>query len=153
MSVPAQSTDVSNCRSSKGLRRFLGRSFLLAVTASAVLAFPASADINLVFGTYAADKPTETVKTFKPFLAYLADEMSENLGERVTISMQIARNYEDGIDDLVSGKVDFARFGPASYVTAKSRNAEISIIAMESKKGKRRSRVLSQSTKTVTSNQ
>ena len=134
MSVPTQSTDASNRCSSKRLRRVLGRGLLLAVTASALLAFPASADTNLIFGTYAADKPTETVKTFKPFLAYLADEMSENLGERVTISMQIARSYENGIDDLVTGKVDFARFGPASYVTAKSRNEDISIIAMESKK-------------------
>ncbi|MCP5075796.1 MAG: PhnD/SsuA/transferrin family substrate-binding protein [Rhodobacteraceae bacterium] len=98
---------------------------------------PALAEIDLVFGTYAADKPTETVRKFRPYLSYLADTMSERLGEQVNISMQIASNYDDGIEDLVAGRVDFARFGPASYVTAKDRQNGIGIIAMESKKGKK----------------
>ncbi|MCP5087852.1 MAG: PhnD/SsuA/transferrin family substrate-binding protein [Rhodobacteraceae bacterium] len=95
------------------------------------------ADIDLVFGTYAADKPTETVRKFRPYLSYLADTMSERLGERVSISMKIASNYDEGIENLVTGKVDFARFGPASYVTAKERQGGIRIIAMESQKGEK----------------
>ncbi len=124
------------------LRQF--RQLLSGAVIAAIVALPlsltpapAQADIELVFGTYAADKPTETVRKYRPYLSYLADAMSARLGEQVTISMQIASNYNAGIDDLVAGRVDFARFGPASYVTAKSRNNGIDIIAMESKKGKK----------------
>ncbi|SLN42126.1 Phosphate-import protein PhnD precursor [Roseovarius albus] len=97
-----------------------------------------NAEIQLTFGTYTADKPTTTVKKYKPFLDYLAQEMSEILEEPVFIKMKIASDYEAGINQLVSGKVDFARFGPASYVTAFTRNDGIRIIAMEAKKGKKR---------------
>ncbi len=98
-------------------------------------ASPAVSEIRLVFGTYAADKPSKTVRKFKPFLAYLADAMSERLGEQVIISMQISQDYEKGIDALATGNVDFARFGPASYITAKDQEPGIEIVVMESKKG------------------
>lgn len=97
----------------------------------------AHADITLVFGTYAADKPTATVRKFKPFLDYLSQEMTKALAEPVRIKIKIASEYTQGISDLVDGKVDFSRFGPASYVMAKERNPDIQIIAMESKKGKK----------------
>ena len=105
-----------------------------------VMAVPASADIDLVFGTYAADKPSTTVRKFKPFLRYLSEEMASILGEPVKIRMKIAKEYETGISHLANGDVDFARFGPASYVTVKERNAGIEIVAMESKKGTKRSK-------------
>jgi len=110
---------------------------IASVTLAALLtASPGAADLNLIFGTYTADKPTTTVRKFKPFLTFLAGAMSERLGEQVTISMAISRSY-NGIDALVQGQVDFARFGPASYVTAKQAEDGISIIAMESSKGKK----------------
>lgn len=102
------------------------------------LGSPALAEVQLVFGTYAADKPTTTVKTFKPFLNYLAQEMSKVLGYEVTIKMKIAKAYQEGIDHLADGDVDFARFGPASYITVFERDPGIQIVAMESKKGKKR---------------
>ena len=98
----------------------------------------ASAEISLTFGTYAADKPTVTVKKYRPFLRYLAAEMSKILGEPVTIRMKVAKEYETGIDHLASGGVDFARFGPASYIMVKERNPNVQIIAMESKNGGKR---------------
>lgn len=98
---------------------------------------PAYADINLIFGTYTADKPTDTLRKFKPFLKYLSKKMSVSLNEPVKISMKIASNYRQGVSDLVDGHVDFSRFGPASYVTAKNQDRNIQIIAMESKKGKK----------------
>lgn len=97
-----------------------------------------SAEVNLVFGTYAADKPTVTVKKYKPFLQFLARRMSVELGEPVTIRMKIAKTYSDGISQMASGDVDFSRFGPASYVTALRLNSDIQIIAMESKNGAKR---------------
>lgn len=98
----------------------------------------AKSDINLVFGTYATDKPTAVVMQFRPFLDHLSEAMSAQLGERIVIRMKIAKEYETGINDLVDGKVDFARFGPASYVTAKDLNPDIRIVAMELKNGKKR---------------
>ncbi|MEP2717847.1 PhnD/SsuA/transferrin family substrate-binding protein [Pseudophaeobacter sp.] len=99
---------------------------------------PARAEITLTFGTYAADKPTQTVRKYRPFLSFLADRLSERLGEKVSIKMTIAKEYEEGIRQLAEGEVDFARFGPASYVMVKDLNPQIRIVAIESKKGKKR---------------
>ncbi|WP_264214471.1 PhnD/SsuA/transferrin family substrate-binding protein [Leisingera thetidis] len=96
------------------------------------------AGTDLVFGTYAADKPTVTVKKYQPFLAFLSGRMSEELGEPVSIRLKIAKEYGEGIRQLASGEVDFARFGPASYVHVMKENPEIRIVAMESKNGAKR---------------
>jgi phosphate/phosphite/phosphonate ABC transporter binding protein len=97
----------------------------------------ALAEIRLIFGTYAADKPTETVRAMKPFLNYLGQELSKRFSQDVMITTQIAVDYDKGIADLVNGEVDFARFGPASYVTAKDINAGIQILAMEAVNGQK----------------
>ena len=97
-----------------------------------------SAEVTLVFGSYAADKPTETVRKYRPFLNFLAEEMSIRLSERVVIRMKIAKKYEDSIAQLANGTVDFARFGPASYVMAKQSNPNVQIVTMESVKGEKR---------------
>ena len=99
---------------------------------------PARAGIELVFGTYAADKPSATVRKYRPFLTFLETRMEVLLDDEVTIRLRISKDYEASIDDLATGRVDFARFGPASYVHAMDRNSGISIIAMESKKGEKR---------------
>lgn len=104
---------------------------------SCIFQFPAFAQVNLTFGTYAADKPTATARKFIPFVNYLANEMSLVLDEPVTIKIKIASQYSLAISDLTDGHVDFARFGPASYVTAKKQNPDIRIIAVETKKGKK----------------
>lgn len=111
---------------------------LVATALATVMAVPAMADINLVFGTYAADKPSTTVRKYKPFLKYLSQEMTKILGEPVNIKMKIAKEYEASISHLANGEVDFARFGPASYITVKEHNADIEIVAMESRKGEKR---------------
>lgn len=111
---------------------------LMIVLASTCIGHTAAiADINLTFGTYAAVKPTATARKFIPFLDYLAQEMTTILGEKVTIKIKISREYETGISDLTEGRVDFSRFGPASYVMAKEQNPGIQIIAMETKNGEK----------------
>jgi phosphonate transport system substrate-binding protein len=45
--------------------------------------------------------------------------------------MQVAKDYSQGIEHLASGKVDFSRFGPASYIEAKKANSGLRILAME----------------------
>ena len=93
-----------------------------------LLPMAAKADLTLTFGTYAADKPTETVRKYRPFLSFLADRMSDELGERVTIKMKISKEYEAGIKQLADGGVDFARFGPASYVHVVEKNPDIQLV-------------------------
>lgn len=129
--------DWISCRLSKSR---IGTQLAAIVVAAGLAVFPVAvqADITLTFGTYAADKPTDTVRKYHPFLTFLAKRMSEELGEPVTIKMKIAKEYEAGIRQLADGEVDFARFGPASYVHAVDRNADVQLVAMESKKGEKR---------------
>ncbi len=96
-----------------------------------------AAEVVLNFGVYSSDKPTEMVKKFRPILNLIDSRMEELLGEPVTIRMQVSKTYKQGVDNLISGKVDFARFGPASYVEAKILDPNIYILAMESVKGKK----------------
>jgi len=102
-----------------------------------LLPMKANADIQLKFGVYTSDKPSEMVKSFRPILNAIESGLANRLGEPVKIRMQVANSYEKGVDDLVSGAVDFARFGPASYITARESNPDIRILAIESKKGRK----------------
>ncbi|MBC8319032.1 MAG: PhnD/SsuA/transferrin family substrate-binding protein, partial [Desulfobulbaceae bacterium] len=96
------------------------------------------ADVSLSFGLYASDKPTVIVKQFRPIINYLESSLHEKLHEPVHIKIQVASSYEKGIRSLETGAVNFARFGPASYVEVKTRNQGVRIIAIESKKGSKR---------------
>ncbi len=89
------------------------------------------ADINLKFGVYTADKPTSVVNQFRPILNDIEKALSIEMRQPVTISMSVAKDYETGINDLVQGKVDFARFGPASYTLAHTQNSDLEILAVE----------------------
>ena len=101
-------------------------------------AMPASAQVELTFGAYADDKPSETVRQYLPFLGFLESRLEQEINQPVSIRLDIAKGYDESIRDLAEGRVDFARFGPASYVHAMDQNPGIGIIAMESKKGKKR---------------
>lgn len=90
---------------------------------------------QLTFGVYTSDAATEMVMKFAPVLQVLDAMLSERLGEPVETTLRVASTYEGGVDDLVGGRVDFARMGPASYVMAKELSPGIRILAIESKKG------------------
>ena len=109
----------------------------LPVILAAAWATPAQADLTLSFGVYSSDKPSSMVKQFRPILNVLEKKMSVIRGEPVQISMHVAKSYQQGLEDLVSGKVDFSRFGPASYITAKETDPGIEILAIESNKGQK----------------
>jgi len=98
----------------------------------------ALAEVSLNFGVYASDKPTTMVKKFKPILNDLEQIMSRELDEPVSIRMQVSNSYGNGIQALASGKVDFARLGPASYVSAVKLDPAVRLVAMESKNGSKR---------------
>lgn len=95
------------------------------------------AEVDLLFGLYTSDKPTELKKMFDPILKELEKKVSAKLGEPVKISIKFSKTYEQGVNALVEGNVDFARFGPASYTEAKKSNARLDILAVESIKGQK----------------
>ena len=119
------------------------RRTVLALAAAVVvgaLAAPLQANeppLRLNFGVYSSNKPSAMVRVFKPALKELERRMGERLGREVDIRMQIARDYERGITDLTEGRVDFSRFGPASYIEARRANPDLSILAMENEKNSR----------------
>ncbi len=97
----------------------------------------AVAEIKLSFGVYTADKPTVVVKEFKPLLKILEHSVGTHLGQAVKIKLQVASTYAAGIADISSGKVDFSRLGPASYIESKNQQPGIQILALEAKDGKK----------------
>lgn len=115
------------------VRAILGAAALVLSIAIAVQ--PARAGTVLVFGVYTSDKPTSMVNQFRPLLDALEDRLSDTLGEPVSIRMQIAKTYEEGLTDLIEGRVDFSRFGPASYIEAKQLEPDIDILAIEANDG------------------
>ncbi len=113
------------------------RTSLLATLPAILFSASAAADLDLRFGVYTADKPSAVVRQFRPVLSAIEKSMSRQRGEAVKIRMQVAKSYDEGVKDLVDGKVDFSRFGPASYIDAKRRNPGLSIIAAEANKGRK----------------
>ncbi|MBL4800634.1 MAG: PhnD/SsuA/transferrin family substrate-binding protein [Emcibacter sp.] len=101
------------------------------------LAFESQAEVKLTFGVYTSDKPSRMVTKFKPILKQIEQNMSDYLQEDIVISMQVYATYEKGIEAITTGKVDFMRLGPASYVFAKENEPGLSILAMENQKGKK----------------
>src|SRR5258705_12216288 len=71
-----------------------------------------------------AERPART-------LDRLERAMSERLREKTTIKRRVARDYETGLAELTSGRVDFARLGAASYVAAKEQAPGVAILAAE----------------------
>ncbi len=110
-------------------------SIVIALTFTFLPVKPALSEtkLELVFGVYTTDKPTEMVKTFRPVLSAIEEDISQKLGTPVSIRMNISRTYEQGVAALVNGEVDFARLGPASYIAASQQNPGIKILALDSK--------------------
>ncbi|MDX1482932.1 MAG: PhnD/SsuA/transferrin family substrate-binding protein [Alphaproteobacteria bacterium] len=110
---------------------------VLGVSVLAFSAFGAAAETKIVFGAYSSDKPSAMIAQVHPTLDAIAKKMMEMYGEKVSFRMQIVRGYKKGVDHLVAKKFDIMRLGPASYVMAKKRAPQITILAMENKHGKK----------------
>lgn len=116
--------------------RFFRNSFILV---SILFTHPVIAqETELTFGLYTADKPSEMVKTYRPILSAIEKNLAIELEHPVKIKMQIARSYEEGVDALVQGDVDFSQFGPAPYIEAFDLNPGLRILALDSKDGSKR---------------
>ncbi len=92
----------------------------------------------LTFGVYTSSNAATMYKQFTPIITYLQKDMNQNLGYSLKIKFHIFKSYSEANDALVKGALDFVRFGPASYIIAKSRNSGLQLLAMESKNGKKR---------------
>jgi len=92
---------------------------------------------EFLFGVYTSDKPSDMVRKFKPILNELQKQLNTRLENPVFIKLRVLSSYEKGIDALINGDVDFARFGPASYILSQQQDPAIVLLAMESKKGKK----------------
>jgi phosphonate transport system substrate-binding protein len=56
-------------------------------------------------------------------------------GFNVHVAVRIYPTYDEAIAALVTGEVDFARLGPASYIVAKERSPKILLLACEGHEG------------------
>lgn len=126
-----QTSRTRHWRLAIGASVLVGAALGLLLAPNDVLAEETDA-IQLEFGVYSANKPSAMVRVFKPALKRIEYNMSEALGQPVDIRMQIAKDYDQGIEDLATGRVDFSQFGPASYIEARRVNPDLQILAMES---------------------
>jgi len=90
----------------------------------------------LLFGVYTHTRSTEMHNRMGPMQVYLQNALADH-GIRTEIQLKIFPSYNEGIEALAQGEVDFVRYGPASYVLAKERNPNIRLLAIESNQGKK----------------
>ena len=109
---------------------------LLLILMMSVSTLAQKDEIKLTCGVYQSDKASVMYAKFRPFLKHLDKQVAEILDQPVSIKLKICKTYDDALNDLVEGEVDFVRFGPASYILARERNPDIKLLAMEEKKGK-----------------
>jgi phosphonate transport system substrate-binding protein len=94
--------------------------------------------LTLTFGIYQSEKATVMYKKFTPVLEFMNDDLDQRLNRPVDVKLTIFKNYEEGIEALVKGEIDFARFGPASYITAKNKQHGVELLGLEVENGERR---------------
>jgi phosphonate transport system substrate-binding protein len=94
--------------------------------------------VQLEFGVYQSDKATVMYRKLNPVLEWMQDDLEARLKRSVDIHLTIFKTYENGIESLAKGQIDFVRFGPASYITAKKQSDGIQLIAMELENGEKR---------------
>ena len=99
-------------------------------------AVPASAQVSLVFGAYTSEQAEGLVSQLRPALDVVARRLSDELRQPVTIRMQIASSYDEGVRLIVNRRADFMRLGAASYIAAKEKDHGISLLVVESVGGR-----------------
>jgi phosphonate transport system substrate-binding protein len=117
-------------------KKSLRVNLLVFATVSVIIVSTSFAE-TITFGIYTSDKPTAMYQKFKPIIDYLQSRITQN-GSNAMVKMKIFPSYAAAVDALVEGNVDFARFGPASYIMARDRDENIRLLAMEHKKNRKR---------------
>lgn len=75
-----------------------------------ICSLPAHADVELMFGIYAADQRVKMMWQCGTLVSAMEEHMSKTLDEPVVIEVDINQNYNQGVEDVTAGLVDFARF-------------------------------------------
>lgn len=87
------------------------RLFCVALlSAGFVVSLPVNADVNLMFGIYAADQRVKKMWQCGILVEAMEEHMSATLEDTVSIEIEINQNYDAGVDAVTSGLVEFARF-------------------------------------------
>ena len=87
------------------------RLFCITLLSTGFMAsLPANADVDLMFGIYAADQRVKKMWQCGILVEAMEEHMSASLEEPVSIQVEINQNYDEGVDAVTSGLVDFARF-------------------------------------------
>lgn len=106
---------------------------LLLSLALGLIALPVAAQV-LRFGSYASERPSEELRKLEPFKDYLEASLKQQ-GLPVRVEISIFPTYDEGVDALANGDIDFSRLGPVSYVLAKRKNPALTLLAGESHEG------------------
>lgn len=77
---------------------------------------------ELIFGVHPYLPATALVERFSPLTNYLGEKMG------YAIHIRVATSYQDHIDAISMGEVDFAFLGPASYVKLTQSNTNYSLL-------------------------
>ena len=91
----------------------------------------------LTFSSYATERPSEEFRKMEPFRQAVEQGMRDR-GEDVKVDVRIFPTYEEGMNAIIEGKVDFARVGPVNYVLSIGQNPGLTLIAAESHQGRNR---------------
>jgi phosphate/phosphite/phosphonate ABC transporter binding protein len=124
-------------RTDRALAALPGPWLALPVLCLFLVAGQAAADepLQLTFGVYTSDKPTDMYRMFKPILVHLEGVMTKDLARPVKIKLRVFNSYDAARKALVSEEVDFVRFGPSSYILAKDENPGVVLLAIEEQEG------------------
>lgn len=106
---------------------------LLLSLALGLSAVPVAAQV-LRFGSYASERPSEELRKLEPFKQYLETSLKQQ-GLPVHVEVSIFPTYDEGIDALANGDVDFSRVGPVAYVLAKRKNPALTLLVGEAHEG------------------
>lgn len=112
--------------------------FLASLLLGWALLSPARADEPKVlrFATYATERPSEELRKMEPFQKDLELGL-HGKGMATRVDVRIFPTYDEAMQALVNGDIDFARFGPVSYVIAKQKNPNLTLLAVEGHEGRK----------------
>ena len=104
------------------------------ILAGMLYALPGWAVTTLIFATYPSERPSEELVKLEPIRGAIETALNAN-GESYRVVMRIFTTYDEAIEAVSSGSVDFARLGPVSYVRARLRNNGLQLMVKESQGG------------------
>lgn len=111
---------------------FVARLVFVALIA---LASAAHAEPRLLrFGSYATERPAEELRKLEPFQKAVEAGLQAR-GFETRVEVRIYPSYDEGIKAIAAGDPDFARVGPASYVTIREKTPAIQLLVVEASEG------------------